>query len=108
MPKERPKTRGERKKKQKDNYTAGKSSKAYVHTPALCNSLVEGNSGPSTASEGSVNSKVCDQCKPVLPRYQDHFKSIVHQGSQLKRCKSTNPYPKKNGQAALQRSRCAK
>ena len=38
---------------------------------------------------------VCSQCKPVLTKYADVFRGMIHQGSQRKRKICTNPNPKK-------------
>ena len=40
-------------------------------------------------------SGVCPQCDPVLSRYTDTFKEMVHQGSELKRKIAVNPHPKR-------------
>ena len=42
-------------------------------------------------------SQVCPQCQPVLSRYADTFKGMVHQGSERKRKIAINPYPKRTG-----------
>lgn len=82
-----PKTRKERRKASKDTYLAGRAKIPHRHTRVLRQSLEE--AGPSSASG------VCPQCDPVLSRYADTFKEMVHQGSELKRKKSINPHPKK-------------
>ena len=38
---------------------------------------------------------VCAQCYPVLSRHADTFKDMVHQGTELKKKKKINPYPKR-------------
>ena len=40
---------------------------------------------------------VCAQCRPILVRYADTFKTMVHQGNALKKRKRTNPNPKRSG-----------
>ena len=39
--------------------------------------------------------RVCNSCAPVLERYAFTFKSMVRQGSELKRTKAVNPNPRK-------------
>ena len=40
-----------------------------------------------------LTSRICLQCKPVLSRYADTFKGMLHQGSELKRKIAINPHP---------------
>ena len=94
MPKDRPTTRKERRKKQQENYVAGRSSRPYNHTPSLNASFSDDQTpGPSYELSGE-KSKVCLKCVTVLSRWQDTFKSFVKQGSELKKRKAINPYPK--------------
>ena len=126
MPKERnrPSTRKERLKQQRENYLSGKASRPYHHTPALSrsfeaerperespvsNDTTGSNSttvaGPSTnasaiATAGpSVTSteqdKICARCLTVLSRYKTTFEGLVHTGSTRKSRISQNPHPKR-------------
>ena len=96
MPKDRPTTRKERRKKQQENYVAGRSSRPYNHTPSL-NAPFSDDQTPGPSSELSgEKSKVCLKCVTVLSRWQDTFKSFVKQGSELKKRKAINPYPKRS------------
>lgn len=96
MPKDRPTTRKERRKKQQENYVAGRSSRPYNHTPSLNASFSDDQMpGPSSELSGE-KSKVCLKCVTVLSRWQDTFKSFVKQGSELKKRKAINPYPKRS------------
>ena len=45
--------------------------------------------------QSSPGRKVYDSCAPVLNKYAVPFKSLVRQGSELKRRKSINPAPRK-------------
>lgn len=102
MLKVHPKTRKECREEQQQNYLSGWASKPYCHTPTLNESFGKdakstGAAGPSTThveDSGGLR-EVCIKCKPVLSRYQLMFQSFVHQGSELKRRKSTNPHPKR-------------
>lgn len=37
---------------------------------------------------------MCSRCTPILSRYVEAFKSLVHQGTQSRKRKHVNPYPK--------------
>lgn len=83
-----PKTRRERRLAAKEAFLKGKARYPHRHTPFLQEALVESSSaGPS----GS-----CPRCAPVLSRYSDTFKGLVHQGSELKRRRLINPSPKRD------------
>ena len=83
-----PKTRSERRKVRKEVYLDGRAGNPHRHTPMLQMSLEEACS--TAASTG-----VCPQCEPVLSKYADTFKAMVHQGSDLKRKIAVNPHPKR-------------
>ena len=84
-----PKTRKERRKASKDVYLDGRAKNPHRHTRVLRRSLEE------ASSSGQGVSGVCPQCDPILSRYSDTFKEMVHHGSELKRKRSINPHPKK-------------
>ena len=48
------------------------------------------------ASSSSASTGVCPQCEPVLSKYADTFKAVMHQGSDLKRKIAVNPHPKRS------------
>ena len=81
-------TRRERRGKCKELYLTGEARHPYRLATALDSALAE------TASGSPNGSGVCTQCKPVLLRYMDTFKALVHVGSELKRRKNRNPHPK--------------
>ena len=85
-----PKTRKERRKASKAAYLAGRAKNPHRHTPVLRRSLEESCSAEPVSSTG-----VCPQCAPILSRYSETFKNLVHQGTELKRRKAINPHPKK-------------
>lgn len=98
-----PKTRKERRKAKRINYLDGKARKPHKHTPVLKRSFEEAsrnssfNESPSRQfTSVASSSKICLQCKPVLSRYTDVFKGMVHQGSELKRKIAINPHPTKS------------
>ena len=84
-----PKTCKERRMAKRINYLDGKARKPHKHTPVLKRSLEEASRNSSFNESPSRQytsmAKICLQCKPVLSRYADMFKGIVHQGSELKR-----------------------
>ena len=85
-------TRKERAGKQRERYLAGEARHPYRHAPSLNSALSEaGGSGSGSHFSGTG---VCARCKPVLCRYVDTFKGLVHQGSELKKRKHINPHPK--------------
>ena len=92
MPKET--TGRERRRRQRERYHAGEARRPYTHTPALNRSLTEES---DHGNDGEVRDSVdvCAKCRPVLLRYAPIFKGLVHQGSDLKRHKRGNPYPKR-------------
>ena len=49
----------------------------------------------SGSSSASPPDRVCCKCKPILSCYHDSFTALVRIGSNLKRRKSRNPYPKR-------------
>ena len=49
----------------------------------------------ATPSARGVSSRVCAKCRPILSRYSDIFKGLIHQGSELKKRKHLNPHPKR-------------
>lgn len=83
-----PKTRKDRRSARKEVYLDGRARNPHSHTRVLRRSLEE-------ASSSSADTSVCPQCAPVLSRYSDTFKGLVHQGSDLKRKKAVNPHPKR-------------
>lgn len=89
MPKQRSTTRQQRRKEQHDNYLAGKSSRPYQHTPSLNKSFCDAQ--PGTSASGGI----CSKCYPVLSRWQDPFKRLIHQGSERKKPKNRYPSPKR-------------
>ena len=52
-----------------------------------------GPSGANSSAPGA-SSSVCAKCRPILSRYSDIFKGLIHQGSELKKRKRLNPHPK--------------
>ena len=70
----------------------GTARRPYTHTPALNQSLTE--------STEETTSQCCPQCQPVLSRYSETFKGLVHQGSELKKRKHQNPNPKRSDRPA--------
>ena len=81
MPNKHPKTRQQRREEQQQNYLTGRAIRPYCHTPTLNESFGDDDgAGPSTATVHEVYPK----CNPVLSRYEDIFRSFVHQGSELK------------------------
>lgn len=47
------------------------------------------------SGRGSTSTGVCSQCSPILSCYCDVFKSMIHTGTELKKRKRINPYPKR-------------
>ena len=95
-----PKARRERRKAKRIAYLDGRARKPHKHTPVLKRSLEESrrssNAFESPSSSILSRSEICLQCKPVLCRYTDVFKGLVHQGSELKRKIAINPHPAKS------------
>lgn len=86
----RSKKRGRAKKR----YLDGTSRKPYRVSSRLSGSFRDGET--STACESSEwNEKVCNSCAPVLQKYATTFAGLKQQGSELKRCKTINPHPKR-------------
>ena len=85
-------TRKERRIQQRQHYLAGEARHPYRHTPALSEAFSHGESSSSSSTTGPT---VCAKCKPILSRYEDTFKGLVHQESELKKRKKVNPHPKK-------------
>ena len=119
MPKQRPTKRAQRRQEVRENYLGGRARGPYRHTPTLNKSFEEEreaqagastsrstthneeagpsqSTGASSTSRDSRDSDVCCKCYPVLSRYKETFQGLVHQGSELKRRKHTNPYPKRS------------
>ena len=94
MPKERPKTRKERREAIRQNYLAGKVKRPYSHTPVLDKSLEEDESIAAASISGTSITGVCSRCLPVLSRYKDIFQGLTQHGSKLKKCKKVNSHPK--------------
>ena len=86
----KPPTRKERRHQRRERYLAGEARHPYLHTPSLRES--PSSSGASTSTTGPT---VCGKCRPILSLYANTFKSLVHQGSDLKIRKTINPHPKK-------------
>ena len=84
-----PKNRKARRSAQRESYLQGKARRPYSRTPDLDRSLTEA-SGSSGAASG-----VCTRCTPILSRYVEVFQGLVHQGTQLRKRKHVNPYPKR-------------
>lgn len=84
-----PKDRKARRSAQRESYLQGKARRPYSRTPDLDRSLTEA-SGSSGAASG-----VCTRCTPILSRYVEVFQGLVHQGTQLRKRKHVNPYPKR-------------
>ena len=97
MPKERPKSRKERRQLKKANYLSGQARDPYLHSPTLGAEQEPSDTGAGTSSGTSVlptpTSGVCPRCLPVLSKYQATFKELTHRGSSLKRVKHVNPNP---------------
>ncbi len=83
----------ERRKARKDAYLDRRARKPHHHTSTQ--EVTERSSGTGDTPTTSSSSKICLQCKPVLSRYADTFKGMVHQGSELKRKVTINPHPTK-------------
>ena len=98
-----PKTRRERRIARNEIYLQGKARSPHLHTPTLRRSLekdgqgsISGSTSGTGANSGASSaSGICPQCAPVLVRYADTFKEMVHQGSERKRRITINPHPKK-------------
>ena len=79
-------TRRAKRSKLRDHYLEGTARNPYTHTPTLRRSLSE--------SPGEASERVCACCRPILSRYSDTFKGLIHQGTELKKRKKQNPNPK--------------
>lgn len=79
MPKDRGKTREERRRSRRQNYLDGMARYPYTHTPTA-----------STTSEGEKGG-VCSRCLPVLSHYKEMFQGLIHQGSELKKRRLMSP-----------------
>lgn len=84
-----PKTRKEGRLTQRDAYLDGRARRPYSHTPNLNRSLTK----VSESSEGV--SGICGRCTPILSHYVEAFTGLVYQGTQLRKRKHVNPYPKR-------------
>ena len=87
MPKERAKTRDERRE---EHYLDGNARRPYTHTPIL-NSGEQNTESPSLSMD--QREKICSRCLPVLSRYVDSFRELTHRVSHLKRVEHINPSP---------------
>ena len=85
LPKERPKTRKERREAIRRNYLADKAKRLYSHTPVLDTSLEEDESIAAASISGTSITGVCSRCLPILSRYKDIFQGLTQHGSKLKR-----------------------
>ena len=85
MPKERPKSRKERRQLKKANYLSGQARDPYLHSPTLGAEQEPSDTGAGTSSGTSVlptpTSGVCPRCLPVLSKYQVTFEELTHRGS---------------------------
>ena len=81
-------TRKERHEVRIANFLEGRARSPYKHTPTF---------DPVELCSTCDSSDVCAQCRPILSRYADPFKTMVHQGTALKKRKSINPNPKRTG-----------
>ena len=54
----------------------------------------------NSSGSSSKRDSVCKKCYPVLSHYNQTFKSLVQQGSKLKKRKRKNTYPKRNDTAS--------
>ena len=86
-------TRKQDRQKQRENFLKGKARRPHTHSRTLRLSLEE--SSEASSSSHAQESGVCSQCYPVLSRYADTFKEMVHSGSELKKRKMINPSPKR-------------
>ena len=82
-------TQKERHEERITNILQGIARSPYKHTPIF------NSEDQCTCDSSDVD--VCAQCRPVLVRYADPFKTMVHQGTALKKRKRTNPNPKRSG-----------
>ncbi len=91
-------TRKERRRELRANYLSGRGRMSYIHGPTLNSSLEEDEPQPGqngAGPSGASSRGVCVKCRPILSRYSDIFKGLVHQGSELKKKKHLNPHPKR-------------
>ncbi len=84
-------TRKARREKQRKTYLEGRGRHPYILTPSLRQALTEESTTSGTSSD------VCAQCRPILSRYANTFKTMVHQGTALKKRKRANPNLKRSG-----------
>ena len=97
--------RKKRKLERSRRYLDGEARRPYRQTcTTLSSTMLDGSVSLSSADEvgppastptGSAASRsvVCNSCCPVLDRYTQTFKSMLRQGSELKRRKYSNPHP---------------
>ena len=76
-------TQKERQEVQIKNFLEDRVRSPYQHTPVF--NPVE------LCTCDSSDAMICAQCRPILSRYADPFKTMVHQGTALKKQKRTNP-----------------
>ena len=85
--------------KRKRTYLKGHAHKPYRIARDIRRSLSDNGtsfsdpSQPNASTLGKLN--LCNSCFPVLCKYAKMFKGLKRQGSELKRCKSVNPNPKR-------------
>ena len=77
-----------------ERWVAGVVQHPSHHIPSLSEALPHGVSS-SSSSSSITGPTVCAKCKPILSRYEDAFKSLMHLGFKLKKRKNANPHPKK-------------
>ena len=87
-------TRKGRRRQRREIFFTGEARHPYRHATSLDSALAETGETGASVSGSPNDTDVCAQCKPVLSRYVDTFKGLVHVGSELKRRKNTNPHPK--------------
>ena len=75
-------SRQRKRKLKRSRYLDGQSKGRYKS--------VEADSSPS-----EWNPNVCSRCSPVLQKYESTFKSLIHQGSNLRRRQHINPNPQR-------------
>ena len=91
----KPTTRKERRKHTRKLYLSGKSRGTYQLSKHLQDAIEEaGSSSTAESDSGSLNKDVCVRCAPALRHYKNVFFSFMRHGTDLKKAKSTNPYPK--------------
>ena len=78
----------DRQQKRSQTYLEGRAHRPYQ--------VIRDLSGTSSSDRHDLAvSNVCNSCMPVLCKYAETFKGLKRQGSELKRCRSVNPNPKR-------------